>query len=322
MEKIIPKIVAILTRHDREIMQVGRDFEWSSKSWTHNFFRAVELVIGRRAGGRCENAIDLKTGKVYNFTSEAWINHHEGLVRQFFWKLAYVRLVIPMVQTPFGPLPVSFPYLLAAYDNSGSTLYGASPRTFSLSVSGSNRLMVFNPSSLTDSAGTQSYNSVSGTSINKTTYPGVGRTGTNLFYLNAPATGSNTVSCAAGSNLMGMAASYTGFNQTASVVDSSGVTSNASSATVTGTTTVVSTGCWLITGMSDSAGSGQPYTSGTGTVRVSSNDGACIFDSNATVSTGSQSINITHNSGWACVTASFLTESSVVVTPDLRSAFY
>ncbi|MDE2020949.1 MAG: hypothetical protein KGJ13_11485, partial [Patescibacteria group bacterium] len=47
---IIPTIFTWITNHPRELVTP----EWSKKSWTHNVFRAYELIFGRRAGIRAE----------------------------------------------------------------------------------------------------------------------------------------------------------------------------------------------------------------------------------------------------------------------------
>lgn len=323
MRYLLPKIAAILTRHNRDIVQEGVDFEWSPKSWIHNAFRALELVFGRRSGARCEvvGGITMDGTVFYEFhTFEAAIAHFEGWIRGLVPKLIPDFVFVPAFQTA-GGMGMPSPFLFAiAYDTGNSTLFGASPRSFSLTTTGSNRLMVFNSSSLNDDASRATYNSVTSTFINKTTYPGVGRTGTSADYLIAPATGSNTASFSAGSNLMGLAANYTGMKQSGQP-DANAVTS-ATSTTITATVTVGVTGCWLLGLSSDS--SGANYANGTGTKRVTSSDGAAIFDSNANVSTGSQSTNISvNNAEWACVGVSFIeAPADVTVTPDLRTYFY
>lgn len=324
MKNPLPYLVAFLTRRDRQIVRAGVDFDWSGKSWTHNAFRALELAFGRRAGARCEvvGGIDMNGRVFYEFhTVEALVAHVEGWVRGLVPKLLPDAVFVPAFAPAGVGAPGGFPFLLAiAYDAGNSTLFGASPRSFSLTTTGSNRLMVFNSSSLNDNANRATYNSVTSTFINKTTYPGVGRTGTSADYLIAPATGSNTASFSASSNLMGLAANYTGMKQSGQP-DASAVTTDTST-TITATVTVGVTGCWLLGLSSDSSGSS--YANGTGVKRVTSSDGAAIFDSNANVSTGSQSTNITvASAGWACVGVSFIEEpAAATVTPDLRTYFY
>lgn len=91
---------------------------------------------------------------------------------------------------------------------------------------------------------------------------------------------------------------YTGAAQTGQA-DSSNTGTSSSSGAITVATTVVASNCWYVMCQKDSAGS-KTYT-GSGVLASTRADadegGIAIGDSNATVSTGSQSGTFTQNSG-------------------------
>lgn len=92
----------------------------------------------------------------------------------------------------------------------------------------------------------------------------------------------------------GVAASYTGASQTGQP-DSSNTNTASSATSLTVSTTVVASDCWL-------AGwwytTGTSIAAGTGASAVATNsDNLGFFDSNATVGTGSQSMQVTSTSG-------------------------
>lgn len=176
-----------------------------------------------------------------------------------------------------------------AYDSSslGPNPPATAPQTWSHTCSGSDRLLVVGAVSLNDTVTGVTYNGTSMTFIAKTSYPGAGRQGVAMYYLLNPATGTNTISVNGSGNVTGFASSYTGVNQS-SQPDSSAVTNPANASSITMTTTVVATGCWLVAVQADAAG-GETAGSGT-TIRQTHPFGLTISDSNGTVGTGSQSL--------------------------------
>lgn len=129
-----------------------------------------------------------------------------------------------------------------------------------------------------------------------------------LWYLVAPATGSNTVAITGTGGLTdacgGAAASYTGAKQTG-VPDSFGTTFGTSVATLTASTTVVAADCWVTGGGQNSGGA---CVAGAGTImRVAAANSENYGDSNGTVGTGSQSLTFDDAGGgnMAMVIASF-----------------
>ena len=177
-----------------------------------------------------------------------------------------------------------------AFDTSSQGTAGADP-SGSHTCTGSDRLLIVIVGSATDTNTGVTYNGVAMTQVTATSYPGAGYQGLKMWYLNNPASGSNTIavtSSNAGTNYT--AQSFTGCDQTSSVVDSSAVNNNATGTTsLTVTTTVVASNCWLVGGSSNNQGT--EVFGGTGTtVRQYTGQGGACGDSNATVSTGSQSL--------------------------------
>lgn len=83
MYKILPNLLAFITRHPRVKVSV----EWNANSWTHNAFRAWEVVFWRRDEIRIELRVSRDTkGKVTwkSYTWEAFISHGiERPIRNF-----------------------------------------------------------------------------------------------------------------------------------------------------------------------------------------------------------------------------------------------
>lgn len=137
---------------------------------------------------------------------------------------------------------------------------------------------------------TVTYNGVAMTLIGFSQWPGSAVGSSALYYLIAPATGTNTVTITLNSSvfLNGISVSYTGAAQTGQPDSSALYSATASTATMT--TTVVASNCWTVGTLN--AGSGSTFTPTTGTtVRVSlPSDVQFLLDSNGVVSTGSQSL--------------------------------
>lgn len=300
MQIILPNIIAFLTRFPREQVSIV----WSDNSWTHNVFRFWELIAWRREGIRREayayaRNIEGKTVVFRQFfTLEARIAHYEGVVREFFKSMSRVRVrvTLPVLITPNGfRIPLS-PYLFAiAVDATGSLRNsgGATPISFSFTCTGSNLGLFSDSISFLQNTATMTYNISS-----MTKFEGIDGQ-TNLlnapegFYLNAPSTGSNTL---AGTytdddNCALAAVSYTGVSQTSGVIDSHATGSTNAATSLTTSSTVVASGCWhVLFGNTD-----QAMTASTGSnLRLNmAAFGDMMWDSNGTVSTGSQSMAVT-----------------------------
>jgi hypothetical protein len=190
---------------------------------------------------------------------------------------------------------------------------GTTASTWSHTCSGSDRILFVAVTTLGGSTPTATYNSVSMTSI------GSQNTGPNnykctLFYLLAPATGSNTVEIS-GSNDQGCSASYTGVEQSG-VPDATNTGSNSASTLSVSTTTVVGN-CWIVmagtsersSSAAQSAGTATTQRATTGTYDISVTG---IYDTNGAITPpGATSLEFTHSGsggtpGMAAVTASFM----------------
>ncbi len=120
-----------------------------------------------------------------------------------------------------------------------------------------------------------------------------------MFGLANPATGANNiVISASGSTLIyATSVSYSGCSGTQPDAHSNGTVTNLAS--ISGTVSVVAQNCWtamyVCSGTDDALGSGSAG-SGT-TLRIQGDSNGSFYDSNGTVSTGSQSLNVTMTGG-------------------------
>jgi hypothetical protein len=187
-----------------------------------------------------------------------------------------------------------------AYDNStnGGSTFAAS-LTYSHTTSGSDRFLVV-----------ATYDEVGATSfIAGVTYAGVSMTKeatircpsdriTCLWKLHAPASGANNVviTSTGGSIVIGSdAASYTGAAQTGQP-DSSATNTATAANSLTVSTTVVASNCWLVGFFKKNSG-GAFDSAGAGTTARVNTAGLMMADSNGTVGTGSQSLIANYVSG-------------------------
>ena len=197
-----------------------------------------------------------------------------------------------------------------AFDN--ATNGGNTPAislTFAHTCSGVNRFLVVVVTDLNATTTGVKYNGVAMTLLN--TQTGYGES---FWYLVNPASGTNdvVVTKSAGAASVGaVAASYTGVNQT-TPIDSQSATTNSTTASVSASTTVVASNCWVIGVTSENNDSNLNTVSGNLTQRVNQNWYASsnqlvalIYDSNATVSSGSNTVTSTKSSGinWVQVAA-------------------
>ena len=303
MKNPLPNLIGWITGARRSVPEI----DWSEKSWVHNAFRLFELIFGRKDGIRAEVTVSIENDgerKIISYqfhTVESVLAHVEGMIRGWMPKMIPVKVMVPQfamtgIQPGWLPNPGS-PYLFAvAFDAYGENTSGtSSPTTCNVTVSGSNRLMILRTGSVSDTDTAETYNGSSFTLIGKSTYLGTAREGVALYYLIAPATGTNSLSVShssSGKRIWGV--NYTGCAQT-SPIDSSNADAPGSSATTTVmTTTVVASGCWLVGGCSTDQGG---ESAGTNTTQRGTGAGGSLYlDSNGTVGTGSQSINCNHPS--------------------------
>jgi len=305
-------------------------FEWSRRSWIHNIFRFFEMVFGRKEGIRCEmvTTYDSKTRKAVHkaFTFEA----HCALLEQRIRALAKIRLRVEVrvLEPVFSGLPsiFRFPQYKFAVALDTTVSGGQGTASYSHTTTGSNMIMIVFESDNQAGMTSITYN---GTNLTKegqftNTPAGIVSGG---WYLIAPATGSNTVSL----TLNGGGGAYASCSMTYSGVAQSGFpdsrNTGSSAANVSSlaiSTTVVASNCWLV-GMAG----GDATSSLTLTTDLTSrqtcnfsgaNDFIRVVDSNATVSTGSNTMNITLGGGTQRSCWGFLYSISPVTTVDYTLA--
>lgn len=319
LRNILVQLATEITRKPRYIPKV----EWSYL-WTHNIFRAFEQVFGRRYGIRAEAS----SGK-YKKEDGTWFEFQVGHsfegrcavlefhIRKFLeniysfeFKLPYL-ILLPnsMFQTSSGmSLPKTnnfFPYRFAiAYDALGesTTGFGVSPITWTHVTSGSDRGLFIStcmPDNLTWSM-TVTYNSTSLSDLGHTaTDNGTADWFVGLFGMVAPSSGSNTCSVTSANTLGGCSTSYTGVKQTG-FPDSTG-TANSGGSNVTSqnvSSTVVASNCWQVLSARSMTAILSAGTSTTlrGYGYMPTNKYFAIMDSNGTVGTGSQTLQMTGSS--------------------------
>lgn len=153
------------------------------------------------------------------------------------------------------------------------------------------------------------------------TSAGNGNANVAMYYLLNPPTGTVTIQTQTDDTgtiplAMGMAASYTG-TKTSSFPDSSASPTGTSATTFAPSTTVVGTGAWLVTctanNQNNALGAGAGTVGRQGVFDNGNLTAYVLSDSNGTVGTGSQSLNITSGSAatWQGIIASFIPPSTV-----------
>lgn len=180
---------------------------------------------------------------------------------------------------------------------------GGISASFSHTCSGTNRLLLVTLHTAASSGVTATYNGVSMNALGSRLSYSSGALYLWVFYLLAPATGSNTVSISGAGSCRTSAISYTGVKQSG-FPDAVAYLENQTSSTVTGTVTPTVPGCWM-TVVAVQGGSVSSYTNATQRV---SNSGNEIFDSNMFVTASSsrtQTLTTTASVSWASAAFSF-----------------
>lgn len=285
--KILAQILATLTQHNRRQVVLGRNFEWSNKSWTHNVFRVYELIFWRRDGIKAELTSYLKDGKmVYQCHSfESVFAVAETYIRNTLaFKFAIpVRVWIPIYSNPLGlPIPAS-PYLFAiAFDVATTSTAGTDTgKTTSHTCTGSNLVLVSHGFINTNVGYSgMTYAGTAMTIVNSVFLSGTGRV--EPWILVNPATGANNIVTSIASNFNeNIGTSYSGCKQTGQP-DANTTNSGSTGTTLTTSLTTIADNCWTIL-CAGTAGAGQ--TAGTGTTRraIGANVALAAFDSNAAI---------------------------------------
>ena len=166
--------------------------------------------------------------------------------------------------------------------------------TWSHTCTGTNLILVVGATKTSNDITGITYNSVALTA-GPNQAPTAGNEGAQLWFLVNPSTGANNIVITASTTrLTGVAVSYTGAKQTGQP-DSSNTGSAASATSLSVSTTVVASNCWLVM-MTDTSAAGTSAGTGT-TLREAASDGSDLWDSNGTVGTGAQALAINATSG-------------------------
>ena len=298
----------------------GIDFEWRSDSLIFNLFRVCELFFGVPVGVRKTASVVQyeKDGRIVVerafYTWEALLSYYEISLYSFFRTLKLPRFeFVPVVQlaaaTPFGPASVPIYSFAVARDvnsafNNGT---GTTTKTFTaVNVTGSNPAVFIGlTAASSDTATGATFNSVAMAQVGNVQKPVASR----FAYLYYLAGTSGNASCAVTFSAEpdfsgGVTSAYSGVASGAA--DSSNTGTSASASTFSVATTVVATNCWLA-GWFYTGNTGIAAGTATSEVADNGNDNLGFYDSNATVGTGSQSLEVTCSvaSTWAGAVASF-----------------
>lgn len=323
---ILAKIVAKLTRHPRYFPQ----FEWSDKLWTHNVFRFFGMIFGEYYGIRPSigNAFTSTGERVeIAYTLEALLALTETAIRTLFKGLVPKIILIPQLQLAGLQRSNFFPYRFAIAIDAGSKATGVATSvsfTWSHTCTGSNLLLWIgvgenDATTFGDWVTGVTYNSTSATRATAVITGIAGQDMTWLYYLAAPTTGANTaqVNVNHSGPWYGTSESYTGCSQTGipDAITSSNATTNPQSSTIT----IVATGCWVISVCADgNTGSPTPNALIT-TSRGGQTFEAVLADSNATVSTGVQTVK--WNTGTRATSSSASFSPVAAATPPSGGTF-
>lgn len=332
---ILPALAAIITGHPRYEPVI----RWNSETISFNAFRLFELLFWRRVGIRAEassgDIID-ENGAAHHvmvcYSWEATIVYAEVLFRAKVreWMRRIRAIKIPSLHDIIAPVPrfafegISYiprttsqrsGYLFSiAFDATSANVDGSPTATRSHTVTGTDPFLMGTSVGVVGSQNVSACTWNGSESMSEVVTSGVvcpSDRCIDFWYRTAPTTGTHNLVTTATGGYSGMnAASYSGVKQTSPIDSNNGGNTASSVTSFTSTTTVVSSGCWLV--WSTKVSSSAP-SAGTGTTKRQQDQG--IWDSNGTVSTGSQSLNITSISqNFAGILASIL--PSVVSSPS------
>lgn len=321
MERILPKIWAIATRHDRQKVVPGIDFEWSDSSWVHNLFRIYELVFWRRSGIRCEQISD-SDGNVYSYTWENLLATYEGMARAWVKRQlpAFSIVYVPQVQLAGLSQGGITPFMFAiAFDNATPDGFAAtSVLTFAHAVTGANTLILVGTTSgvASDTVTGITYSAVALSNGTSVVVPA--DRGTCLKYLKGAATGSNNVVVSVSvAGVAAIAFSYTGALQTGGI-DASTTNTGTLVSTLTTTITTVANNCWTF--MYAATDGNTTLTAGTGSTQRATTNTYYAYDSNGPVASGSNSMTVTPSGSSRLATN--MMSFAPVAAPTVNSDFF
>lgn len=285
------------------------EFEWSKNLWTHNVFRFFGMVFGEKYGvyPSVSSWQDKDGNHQVGYTLEAQLAIFEGAVRAWLsQKIAFKVVLIPKLQLvgmgTMGLQPYRFAIALDfASGNQTNAAAGSNP-ALAHTCTGSN--LVLNVAEVGDINATNTitgitYNSLAMTNVDAQRIPS--DRWIVSYIQTGPSTGTNNI--ASSGNTFGgkNGVSYTGCSQTGQP-DSHAISLTSVAVTITWSTTVVASSCWLWGAVYGDL-TVPTATPGTGTVfrGTTAGSGAGAVDSNGTVGTGSQSLQVNQNSSNAAM---------------------
>lgn len=190
-----------------------------------------------------------------------------------------------------------------AYDSSSSGFVGtASSLTYSHTCTGTDGLLLVYALSNSGAAGTITGVTYNGVAMTMVVEFSTGSGPFSVWYLNNPATGANNVVVSAdrGTNAIGSGSvSYTGCNQTSSVIDSTNTGTDTGVSSIGKSVTSTVDNCWGV--IMTYSGNNGGHTAGTNTTERLDNNYVFIGDSNSAITpAGSLTLNVSYpiNSTW------------------------
>lgn len=295
--RFLAQILTEITGVSRQKVVVGLDFDWSPNSWTHNIFRVYELLFWRRKGIRAEMSSFFDSEGNTAQCAHSWeslLSLIEVSFRKAFHFEFPVRIWIPVLKTPQGIPFVLSPFLFAiAYDTTTTDAAHVSTFSYNVTVTGSNPSIIgyacTDNASASDQITAMSYNGTSLSFLRKQTFTQGTEDTCYLYALAGCSTGTNSfaVTVAVAIGFMAVSASsYSGtdtsqtFTNTASSGDS---TANPTSTSIT----VAGTNSWLVGSVTNNQTNAGALNTGSYRPAVGAR---VMYDSNATVSTGSNTV--------------------------------
>lgn len=276
--------------------RIRREIVWGTHSAVYNIFRAFELVFGRKYGVRKEVSAQLRPDGTatyeYHTLEAALIGLELAFYDLFkFPKLKLVKVYVPVLAPAGGYKGLSgSPYVFAIARDSGLDAQSTSSYSFN-NVAGDFMTVGIRTASGETVTGI-TYNSVAMTNSTQVTFD----PGDRIIYiwtLKSPATGSNTVAISGPTVYRDLyTASYSGCDTTTNPGNTNTATGSGTSLSLSITTNAA--GDWTAAAARDDAGN---LASGTNWTPLGAATSIQYGDSNASVGSGSVTVQVTGPSG-------------------------
>lgn len=326
MRSLLLKIAAKITRTNR----VSMPAHFKSNLWVNHIFRLIENVFGRAVNedGRLKirlESVQDADGNVYCFTLEAYLANLEAFARAYIGAANHMRKQLRVVRIPqtqlagmrqnIGKQPYAFAIAFESVGTPDAPNNSTGTYNSTFVTSGSIPALLtqtsWNPGSGTSPVGTV-YNGVSGSLI-KDSQPGTGTASYYALWVPNAASGSNafTLTWNGGRNLnsdIGVVNScYSGVG---SSIDGTDVFRGTTSTMILSITTTIPNDWMVLFVFPPNA-----VAPGPGTTQRLTN---LMFDSNGPLSTGANTLTVTHVSSFIVGIAFALPPGS----PPVNSKFF